>query len=95
MVMLMLFSRALVFLAFPLPPPLLLFALNLPCWLTAVADALLGMDNSYLLLLLGPESAFRSQHCETDPHKCACARTRPGHSFSTSRRKISRIKPIR
>jgi hypothetical protein len=97
MVMLRLLSRALVFLAFPPSPPLLLFALNLPCKLAAVADALLGMVNSYLLLLLllGNESAFRSQHCETDPRKCACARTRPGHSFSTLRRKISRIKPIR
>jgi hypothetical protein len=50
-VMLRFFSR-LVFLAFLPPPPLLLFALNLPCRLAAVADALLGMVNSNLLLLL-------------------------------------------
>jgi hypothetical protein len=41
MVMLKNLSRALVFLAFSPPPPLLLFALNLPCRLAAVADALL------------------------------------------------------
>jgi hypothetical protein len=40
------------FLAFPPPPPLLLFALNLPCRLAATADALSGMVNSDLLLLL-------------------------------------------
>jgi hypothetical protein len=38
-----------VFLAFP--PPLLLFALNLPCRLAATANALSGMVNSDLLLL--------------------------------------------
>jgi hypothetical protein len=38
-----------VFLAFP--PPLLLFALILPCRLAAAADALSGMVNSDLLLL--------------------------------------------
>jgi hypothetical protein len=43
-------SRAPACLAFPPPPPLLLFALNLPCRLVAVADALLGMVNSDLLL---------------------------------------------
>jgi hypothetical protein len=42
----------LVFLAFPPPPPFLLFALNLPCRPAAAADALLGMVNSDLLLLL-------------------------------------------
>jgi hypothetical protein len=52
MVMLRLFSRASVFLAFPSPSPLLLFAFNLPCRLAAVADALSGMDNSNFLLLL-------------------------------------------
>jgi hypothetical protein len=35
MVMLRFLSCAPVFLAFPLPPPLLLFALNLPCRLAA------------------------------------------------------------
>jgi hypothetical protein len=51
-VMLRFLSRTPVFLAFPPPPPLLLFALNLPCRLAAVADALLGMVNSNFLLLL-------------------------------------------
>jgi hypothetical protein len=41
-----------VFLAFPPPPPLLLFALKLPCRLAATAGVLSGMVNSYLLLLL-------------------------------------------
>jgi hypothetical protein len=50
MVMLRFFSRAAVFLAFP--PLLLLFALNLPCRLVAMAHALLGVVNSDLLLLL-------------------------------------------
>jgi hypothetical protein len=54
MVMLRFLSRAPVFLAFPPPPPLILFALNLPCRLVAVANALLGMVNSDLLLLLLP-----------------------------------------
>jgi hypothetical protein len=52
MVMLRFLSRAPEFLAFPPPPPLLLFALNLPCRLAAAADALSGMVNSDLLLLL-------------------------------------------
>jgi hypothetical protein len=52
MVMLRFLSPAPVFLAFPPPPSLLLFALNLPCELAALADALLGMVNSDLLLLL-------------------------------------------
>jgi hypothetical protein len=43
MVTLSFFSRAPVFLAFPLPPPLLLVALNLPCRLAPEADALSGM----------------------------------------------------
>jgi hypothetical protein len=43
MVMLRFLSCASVFLAFPPPPPLLLFALNLPCRLMAVADALLAV----------------------------------------------------
>jgi hypothetical protein len=45
-------SCAPVFLAFPPPPPLLLilFALNLPCRLAAVVNALLGMVNFDLLL---------------------------------------------
>jgi hypothetical protein len=50
MVMLRFLSGTPVFLAFP--PPLLLFALNLPCRLAAAADALSGMVNSDLLLLL-------------------------------------------
>jgi hypothetical protein len=52
MVMLRCLSRALVFLAFPPATPLLLFALNLPCRLAAVPNALLGMVISDLLLLL-------------------------------------------
>jgi hypothetical protein len=52
MVMLRFLSRAPAFLAFPLPPPLLLIALDLPYRVVAVADALLGMVNSDLLLLL-------------------------------------------
>jgi hypothetical protein len=52
MVMLRCLSGAPVFLAFPPPPPHLLFALSLPCRLAAVADALLGMVNSDLLLRL-------------------------------------------
>jgi hypothetical protein len=52
MVMPKFLSRAPVYLAFP--PPLLLFALDLPCRLAAVAHALLGMVNSVLLLLLLP-----------------------------------------
>jgi hypothetical protein len=51
-VMLRFLSRTPVFLAFPPPPPLLLFALNVPCRLAAVADALSGMVNSDLLLRL-------------------------------------------
>jgi hypothetical protein len=55
-------SRAPMFLASP--PPLLLFALNLPCRLAAVADdALLGMVTSDLLLLLSPAS---SSTCSCD-----------------------------
>jgi hypothetical protein len=50
--MLRVLSRTPVFLAFPPPSPLLLLALNLPCRLAAVADALLGMVNSDLPLLL-------------------------------------------
>jgi hypothetical protein len=52
MVMLRFLSHATVFLAFTPPPPLLLFALNLPLRLAAVADALSGMVNSDVLLLL-------------------------------------------
>jgi hypothetical protein len=52
MVMLRVLSRAPVFLAFPPLPPLLLFALNLPCRLAAAADALSGMVNSDFFLLL-------------------------------------------
>jgi hypothetical protein len=48
MVMLRFLSHAPVFLASPLP----LFALNLPCRLAAATDALFGMVNSDLLLLL-------------------------------------------
>jgi hypothetical protein len=50
-VMLRFLSRALVFLAFPPPPPLLLFAINLPCRLATAADNLSGIVNSDLLLL--------------------------------------------
>jgi hypothetical protein len=50
MVMLRFPSCAPVFLAFPPPPSLLLFALNLPC--TLAADGLSGMVNSDFLLLL-------------------------------------------
>jgi hypothetical protein len=50
MVMLRFRSHAPVFLAFPPPPPLL-FALNLPSRLAAIADALLGVVNSDVLLL--------------------------------------------
>jgi hypothetical protein len=49
--------RAPVFLAFPPPPPFLLFAINMPRRLAAVADALLGMVNSDLLLLLPSDNA--------------------------------------
>jgi hypothetical protein len=52
MVMLRFLLHAPVFLAFPPTPLLLLFTLNLPCRLVAMADALLGMVNSNLLLLL-------------------------------------------
>jgi hypothetical protein len=52
MVMLRFFSRTPVFLAYPPPPPLLLFALNLHRRLAAAADALSGMVNTDLLLLL-------------------------------------------
>jgi hypothetical protein len=43
LVMLRFFSPAPVFLAFPPPPLLLLFALNLPCKQAHAADALSGM----------------------------------------------------
>jgi hypothetical protein len=52
MVMPRFLSRALVCRAFPPPPPFLLFALNLTRRLTAAADALSGMVNTDLLLLL-------------------------------------------
>jgi hypothetical protein len=52
MVMLTFLSHAQVFLACPPPPPLLLFALNLPCRLAAAADGLSCKVNSDLLLLL-------------------------------------------
>jgi hypothetical protein len=55
MVMLRFIARTPVFLAFP--PPLLVVALNLPCRLAASADALSGMDNSDLLLVL-PRPVF-------------------------------------
>jgi hypothetical protein len=51
-VMLRFLSRAPVFLAFPPPPPLIFFALNLPCRLMAAADALSGMVDSDMRLLL-------------------------------------------
>jgi hypothetical protein len=52
MVMLRFLSRARVFLAFRPPPPVLLFVFNLPHRLAAAADALSGMDNTDMLLLL-------------------------------------------
>jgi hypothetical protein len=52
MVMLRFLSYALVLLAVPPPPPLLSFALSLPRRLAAAADALSGMVNTDLLLLL-------------------------------------------
>jgi hypothetical protein len=52
MVMLRFFSSAPAFLAFLPPPPLQLFALNLPRSLAAVADALPLLVNIHLLLLL-------------------------------------------
>jgi hypothetical protein len=54
-----------VFHAFPPPPPLLLFALNLPCTLVAAADALSGMvDSDLLFLLLRPRPALQDGcHC--------------------------------
>jgi hypothetical protein len=51
MVMPRLLSRATLFLTFPPPPPLLFFALDRPCMLAAAADALLGVNNSDLLVL--------------------------------------------
>jgi hypothetical protein len=54
MVMLRFLSCTPVFLAFPPPPSLQLFALNLPCRLVAAADALLGMIYTDLLLLPPP-----------------------------------------
>jgi hypothetical protein len=52
MVMLQFRSLSLVFLAFPPPPPLLYFALKLPRRLAAAANALSGMVNTNLHLLL-------------------------------------------
>jgi hypothetical protein len=52
MVMLRFLSRAPVFLAFRPPPSVLLFVFNLPHRLAAAADALSGMDNTDMLLLL-------------------------------------------
>jgi hypothetical protein len=52
MVMLRFLSCTPVFFAFPPPPPLLLFALNLPCRLAAAVDALSGMVSSNMLPLL-------------------------------------------
>jgi hypothetical protein len=49
--MLRFLSHAQVFVAFPLPPTLLLLALNLPCRLAAAADALSGIVSPDLLLL--------------------------------------------
>jgi hypothetical protein len=79
MVMLRLLSHALVFLAFPPPPPLLLFAPNLPleknqtCRLAAAPNAPSGMVNSDLLLLLLLHNLFTSNghldviHCLKNP----------------------------
>jgi hypothetical protein len=50
--MLRFLSRVPVYLAFPPPPFLLLFALNLPRRLAAATDALSGMGYTDLLLLL-------------------------------------------
>jgi hypothetical protein len=63
MVMLRFPSRSAEFLTFPPPPPFLLFALNLPCRLAAVANALLGMVNSdYLLLLFLATHVNKASH---------------------------------
>jgi hypothetical protein len=72
MVMLRFLSCAPVFLAFPPPPPLLLFAPNLPCRLAATADALSGMDNSNLLLLLLLPVANLQRLHKFWPLNCAC-----------------------
>jgi hypothetical protein len=50
----------------PPPPPLLLFALNLPCRLAATADALSGMDLRLLLLLLLCRCADHACHLMHD-----------------------------
>jgi hypothetical protein len=57
-------SRARVFLAFPPPPPLLLFSFNLPSRLADAADALSGMVNFDLLLLLLPRVMPRDGHLQ-------------------------------
>jgi hypothetical protein len=54
-----------VFLAFPPPPPLLLFSFNLPSRLADAADALSGMVNfDLLLLLLLPRVMPRDGHLQ-------------------------------
>jgi hypothetical protein len=77
MVMLRCLSRALVFLAFPPTPPLLFFALNLPCRLTAAANALLGMVIFYLLHTL--ISALTCRH----PMRAGCYTKSRHHAVDT------------
>jgi hypothetical protein len=63
-VMLRFLSLTKALLAFPPSRPLLLFALNLPCTLAAAADALLGMVNSdVLLLLVGHAWSYVAARC--------------------------------
>jgi hypothetical protein len=69
MVMVRVLLCAPVFLAFPPSPPLLLFALNQPCRLAVAADALLGMVNSDVFLLL-PDHFFWV--CMLFQHLYAC-----------------------
>jgi hypothetical protein len=75
MVMLRFLSCAPVFLAFPPPPSLLLFALNLPCRLAAAADALSSMVNSDLLLLLLRAVTEFLSFCRTFVYSTLCIST--------------------
>jgi hypothetical protein len=75
------------FLAFapPLPPPLLLLALNLPCRLAAVADALLNMVNSDLLLLhlleVSQDANVISSNEMNNRHECLSMARSPARPF--------------
>jgi hypothetical protein len=83
MVMLQFLSCAPAVLAALPPPPLLLFALDVPGRLAASADALSGMVNTHLLLLLSCstmhamlcfgeftlEKTFKPRHNVFEPHK--------------------------